>query len=378
MSVGGLAAGLAAALVLLPGSWLVAQQPLARVAGRVVRIQGADTIPRALTRVVLHRVGRQAQGPIDSTLTGGHGEFRFRFPPDTAGIYLLSSGFAGIEYFSTPLRTDPAQPDTGLIIVVSDTSSRAVVGVDGRHLVVSRPAQDGTRAALEIVTLSNPGPDTRVAPDSGHPSWAARIPAGAFSFQAGSGDFSADALSLRGDSVLLFAPVAPGEKQVVYSYKIPAGAPVKLPVTDSVPTFTLLLEESDRSVRGGTIARADTQQIEGRTFVRWSGAVPSGGAVSIDFPQTGGARWLLPLLVGLLGMALVLGAARVLRRPAPSAAAPLPARAEALVDALAALDARYTGREAELGDDERARYRAERARLKADLGAALADRGGAA
>jgi hypothetical protein len=81
--------------------------------------------------------------------------------------------------------------------------------------------------------------------------------------------------------------------------------------------------------------------------------------------------------VGLLGLALALAAPRVLRRPATLPAAVLPADARALVHALAVLDARFAGREAELSEDELARYRAERARLKADLGAALADRGGA-
>src|SRR5512143_2016240 len=151
------------------------------------------------------------QGPIDSTVTGRDGSFRFRFVPDTGSVYLLSSGYAGIEYFSTPVHTDPIQPDTGLILFVSDTSSHAPIHVASRHLVIGKPGADGTRSALEIVVLENVGPLTRVAADSFSPVWSAQLPKGALGFQVGQGDVGPEGLLLRGDSVVLLAPVAPGQ-----------------------------------------------------------------------------------------------------------------------------------------------------------------------
>jgi hypothetical protein len=91
----------------------------------------------------------------------------------------------------------------------------------------------------------------------------------------------------------------------------------------------------------------------------------------VRFPQPGATpRWLLPLLVGTTALALVLVAwrAALLRRPTPADSA----RPADLVEAIASLDARCLGREAEMPPEEWARYRAARARLLAELERALA------
>jgi hypothetical protein len=331
-----------------------------------VRITAHDTVPVPGARVVLHRVGRAVQGPIDSALAGSHGEFRFRFRPDTTAIYLLSSGWNGIEYFSTPLHTNPELPDSGLIIAVSDTSSAARVLTVSRHLVVSKPGRDGRRSALEIVVLTNPGFTTRVSPDSIHPGWTGGLPPGVVNFQPGSGDFSGEALVVRHDSVMLFAPIAPGEKQLIYTYSLPPGpGRVRIPALDSIATANVLLEEFDRTVKGGGIVKADSEKIEGRSFRQWVGPVPAGGVVEIDFPAIGGTRWLLPALVGTL--ALVLGA--VALKVLSGTRGGVPPKSPALIDRLARLDRQYAGKEASTPPEEWQRYQAERARLKAEVAA---------
>ncbi len=355
-------------LVLVP-SVLVAQQP-ALVSGRVVRLSGGDTVALAATRVVLHRIGRDVQGPLDSTRTGARGEFRFRWPADTASVYLLSTPYGGIEYFSTPVHLNATLPDTGVLLVVSDTSSSAVLTTVSRHIVISKPAPDGTRATLEIVMLANPGSTTRVAPDSTRPVWVARLPAGAVSFQPGNGDVAAEAMVWRNDSVMLFAPVAPGEKQLIYTYNLPPGpGSVKFPVVDSISVVNLLLEELALQARGGTLVRGDSQAIEGRSFRQWTGSVPAGGAIEVDFPGNP-SRGVLPALVA--GMAVILGVVlvRALRRgPALTHAAP---GTPSALDDIAALEARYSGRESEVPAAEWAEYLLERNRLKQILSQELA------
>jgi len=340
------------------------------VTGRVLRITAKDSTPVARVRVVLHRVGRAVQGPIDSTIAGPRGEFRFRYTADTAAVYLLSSGWQGIEYFSSPVHTDPLAPDTGLVIAVSDTSSTTPVGILSRHLVVSKPTTDGQRPALEIVVLVNGGSATRVSPDSTHPTWAAGLPHGAVNFQAGNGDFSGEALEVRHDSVMLFAPVAPGEKQVIYSYALPAApGPVKIAVPDSIGIFNILLEEFDRKVTGGGIIQADSQRIEGHSFRQWAGPVAAGGAIEIDFPGPGLSAWLLPGLVGAVALVLAIVALKALGRgPAGSTAG----ATGTPLDRLARLDARYAGREGTVPAEEWERYQSERARLKEEVSARLA------
>jgi hypothetical protein len=80
------------------------------------------------------------------------------------------------------------------------------------------------------------------------------------------------------------------------------------------------------------------------------------------------AVWLLPALVAAVVLVLtVAGWYYLARRPTA------PVRSTAvLVDAIAALDARYLGRQAETSLEDWASYQAERHRLKTELEAALA------
>ena len=128
---------------------------------------------------------------------------------------------------------------------------------------------------------------------------------------------------------------------------------------------------------GGTLALADSQVIEGRSFRRYTGNVPAGGTVVIAVGTAGAAaatRVALPVLVGAVAVALAAAAWWIIRRSSRRAPA---LRPEQMLDAIAALDARYAGRESETADNEWGRYTAERARLKAELERALAARSGA-
>jgi hypothetical protein len=78
--------------------------------------------------------------------------------------------------------------------------------------------------------------------------------------------------------------------------------------------------------------------------------------------------WLLAVLVGTLTIALAGAGWRLLRIRSGVA---IPKTGE-LVDALAALDIDYAGRERETPADEWSSYLAERARIKAELEASLA------
>lgn len=328
--------------------------------GRVLRLQGSDSIPAGGVRVVLHRVGRDRQGPIDSLPANRSGQFSFRYTGDTAAVYLVSARFGGIEYFSPPLKVDAARPDTDLVLLVSDTSQTAAVTMTGLHLVIGRPGADGTRGVLSIAGVSNSSDRTRVARDSLAFTWATPIPPGVKNFQAGQGDFSTEAVSARGDSVLLFAPVAPGEKQVVWSYSIPAGqAKLAIPISVPVAEVNVLIEDLDARLTGGTLSAADTQLIEGRSFRRWSGALAGPGTITVTFAGASRFRWALPALVVLIGLVLAFATWRVAARTGGRGAAPT----EDFIGSIAALDARYLGREAELPSEEWQRYQAERRRL---------------
>ncbi len=363
----------------------VAQQrhgQTAVAAGRVVHIRGMDSIPSVGAQVVLHRVGTAVQGPVDSALTDGSGRFHFVFPPDTASLFLLSTRYSGIEYFSPPVRLNVAQPDTALTLAVYDTSSAVPVFVSARHIVVSRPGPTGARSVLELLFLANPGNVTRVPRDSISPSWTTRLPADVINFDASGGDVSAQAFALRGDTLDLAATIAPGERQLIYQYGLPWQSRVVVPVDSGTQVLNVLLEEPDARVDSPGMTPADTQVIEGRTYRRWSGPGTNGGEVVLRFPNPAGAsQTALIALVGTLALAvtamLVLAVRRSggnaeLTRSAAAMPSNLPTPA-ALIDALARLDALHPDGGA-LSAEQGAKVAADRARLRSQLDAALAAR----
>lgn len=339
-------------------------------AGAVELPHRADTVAAPGVRLLLHRVARDSQSPIDSAITDARGRFRIRFRADTGALYLLSASYGGIEYFSSPVHTDPASPDTALRVLVYDTSSTAPVRITARHIVVARPGEDGSRAVLELLVLRNDGVLARVAGDSARSSWGMALPAGSARVQLGEGDLSPDAVTRRGDSLLVLAPIAPGDKQLTLEYLIPGDREkVDFPLDTGV-TVNVLVEESAAKVSGRTLALADSQLVQERWFHRWSGRIVDKSGVHLTLPQMG--RTSRRLLAGLIaGVVLVLGLAgwrvAVRRVPRPPAVAP-----DQLVEALAELDARYDGHESEVPADEWGRYQEKRARLKAALEITLA------
>jgi hypothetical protein len=337
--------------------------------GRVLR---PDSTPIGGVRVVLHRVGQVLQGPLDSAVTSSRGRFRFRFRADTSTIYLLSARYSGIEYFSPPVHTNPARPDTAIRIIAYDTSSSAAISVEARHLVVSRPAEDGSRNILDLIVLRNAGQRTRIARDSSRPTWVGALPRGTMGLELGESDVSPEAVGREGDSLIVTAAIAPGEKQLTLEYLVPAGRQVlELPLPEPVAMLNVLAEESDVVVTGGTLVFADSQTLQGRSFRRWTGAGPAGAVVRVMLPGRGRApEWILAGLVAAIAVALAVAGGRLMMGRAKTTAS-----AEELLERLAGLDARYQGREAEVPAGEWRHYQSERARLKGLLESSLAVRG---
>jgi hypothetical protein len=337
-----------------------------------VRAAGGDSVPVKGARVVLHRVAQAAQGPVDSVMTGADGRFRFTLTRDTTTLHLLSARHHGIEYFSTPLDNRRTGGDEAVTLVVHDTSSRAPVGISARHVVIPRAGEDGTREVLDLVLLANAGSETRVAPDSLGASWAGPLPPRSEGLELGESDVSPDAVVRRGDSAIVSAPIAPGEKQLAFQYHLPAGRQeIEIPVGADPVGLNVLLEESGATVAGPGLALADSQVIEGRAFQRWSGDLPANAVVRVILPGTGSdSARILAALVAVLALALLAAAWRMLPRTSAVST-------DRLLGEIALLDARYQDREPETTTQEWARYLERRGKLKAELEAALArDSGG--
>lgn len=364
-----------AALALLASAPLAAQERSLVAAGRVVRISATDTMPADAATVVLHRIGRDRQAPIDSTRTDISGRFGFRFAADTTALYLLTSRHDGIQYFSAPVHTNPDRPDTALVLAVHDTSSRQPVWLAGRSIVVSAPGADGTRNVVEVLALRNDGPLTRVPSDTIAPAWAWRIPREVAGFAADEGELSAGAVALHGDTVVVRAAIPPGLREVTVEYFLPAGRDeARFAFDDTAESVNLLVEESGASLTlpEGLVPDSATV-IEERRFRRWSGTVASGEAIVASLPVAG--RWggsVVGLMIAALAMALVAGALRAFRHTAGTRPpAPDTAGTDALIEAIARLDAAHAASGPHDAETEQ-RHAERRAALKEELARALA------
>lgn len=295
---------------------------LRRVFGQVVHPNGAGVAPVGQERVTLHRVGSDTAGPMDSTRTDAQGHYTFSYrtrgAPDA--VYFVSATFDGIAYLSQPL-TKSVVRGADAAITVYDTTSRPVpLHVRGRHLVVSSPAATGLRSVVEVFELSNDTSVTLIAPTAAgdRPTWSMELPAGAQGFQVGQGDVSADAVSLIGRRVAVYAPIAPGLKQMSFAYTLP---PSSFPLARSLPrgavVLEVLLEEAGARASGVPLREQAPVAVEGRLFRRFLGQdIGDGAVLRVSVPQVFNNRRqvYIAVIVIALGAAMLGALAFAFRR----------------------------------------------------------------
>lgn len=347
--------------------------------------------PAAGTWVTLHRVGKDTAGPIDSIRTDPQGHYRFRWTPfGTAdGVYFASTTWGGIAYFTPPLRNAESRGDDAEITVFDTTSVRFQLTVKGRHLIVGKADTTQFRTVIEVFELSNDSLRTLVATDttSPMPTWSMSVPASALDVRANEGEISPDAFVAGPGRVSVYAPIAPGIKQVAFSYKVPNSSfPLSMRAEGGAVVFEVLLEEPQGFVTGKGFANVDPVTLEGRNFRRFlSQDVQPNAELIIELPSSGTpARnlYIAGLLVAI-GMLMMVVLMRSMQRRAANRVAVEPSMRpresdapmhERLAQEIAALDETYA-RIAEPSDAVKKAYDIRRGELKSALGAALADAG---
>jgi hypothetical protein len=365
-----------------PARLLSAQARLAE--GRIMRAsETGRPVPVAGEWIVLHRVGTDRAAPLDSVRSGGDGRFRFRYQRagDPQALYFVSARYQGIAYFSPPLRADTVRGDDADIIVYATTHDTSALRMQGRHLVVSA-ARGADREIAEVFELENSATQTIVAKDSTTPLWSIGLPDGARDPGVAPGDVTAAAVVFRGGRAELYAPISPGVRQLVITYRLPlAATSVSIPMQRDVSVLEVLLEEPRATVEGAGLREVAPAAIEDRQFHRFLAQdAPTNAVVRLTLPapvsRNNSALQVLGVTVALV-MIGALAAWMVRRRRASpavagGAAVPPAAHAERLIAELATLDARFE-REQSPSPETRARYERDRATLKARIAAALAE-----
>ncbi len=222
---------------------------------------------------------------------------------------------------------------------------------------------------MQLFVLANRGELTRVAGDS-VATWAGAIPAAAEAFELGLSDFSPEAVTIDGDTLRVFAPIPPGEKNILAGYLLAPGIEtLGVPIDQPIGRVSILLGDSAAVVEGTSMPLLGIEELGGTPVRRFGlDSVAAGTPVTIRFPRrsrTGGSL-LVWLLVPLAAAAMAAGMAIWWRR-SPAAPA-VPDDPAVLAAEIATLDAASRGRE----DDD---YRRRRAELLRRLQATLARRG---
>ena len=365
----------------LPGR----QEPPRRVDGRVVRGMRERQAPVANQWVILHRVGHDRAGPLDSVRTTAAGAFSFQYrvTGDSDAVYFVSTSYGGVAYYTPPLRGPVVRGDDAALVVFDTTSGPVQLHVGGRHLVIGSAAAGGQRPIGEVFDLENDSTVTAIAPDTVNPVWSTAIPAVAANFRLNTGsELAPGALARRGASVGLFAPVSPGFRQVAFTYDLPQTAfPLDIRIDKPTGILEVLVEEPTTRVQAPGLRETPSVNAEGRTFRRFLAQdVGPGAVVRVDPPRTLGVNrgrvyfGVGALLVAAMLIALVFAARH--RAPGAAAAIRTEPRSRRLVREIAELDEAYESR-VNTSDDARSDYEARRAALKSELAHVLADERGA-
>ena len=300
----------------------IPRAPIARAATGVLQRASGDTaVPVSNAWVVLHRVGSDGGAPLDSTRSNARGVFHFnyRHTGSDDAIYFASSSYGGIAYFTPPLPRRASTPADDSVIVVYDTTSESLrMKVRARHIIASAPAATGTRMIIEVYEISNDSSVTLVAGHGDSPTFWAPVPASAKSFNARQSDVAPEAVTLRDGRVEVRAPLAPGLKQIAFSYELPLKETnLRFLVGSETPVLELLAEEPSARVGGAGLIEADPVTIEARTFKRFlSQNPPATAVVTIDYPEAplGRRQLYVATVILAVGVAMLAALARASMR----------------------------------------------------------------
>jgi len=274
--------------------------------------------------VVLHRVGPDRAGPLDSVRSDSRGRYSFSYVRTGSedAIYFVSASHDGIAYFTPPLAEGKVSGDDGDIAVFDTTSHRIPMSLRGHHVVISAADANARRSIVEVYDLSNDTTVTLVATGEtpANATWQTHVVSGASDFRVSQGDISAAAVCYANGVVSVFAPLAPGIKQLSFSYSLPAKSfPLKLPLEKETGIYEIMIEEKAGSVTGPHLREVDPVTVDERNFRRFLASdMPENSVAVIDLPappptHSIDPRYLVALTL-VIGGSMILALAQALRR----------------------------------------------------------------
>jgi hypothetical protein len=316
----------------ISGAPLRAQETaVAELRGQVL----VNETPASGSVVVLHRVGPDASGPIDSVRTGAQGSFRFRLPgvpdPATEEVWFASVAREGVNYFG-PLIATAAQLDSLYVVRAYDTAPApaggAALEIAARYILLEEVPNAGW-TATDLIHVRQTGERTLVAAPGGA-TFVYPLPEGATDLEIGGNQMTPDAATLAGGSLRVSSAIPPGEREFVVRYRLPDPF-LRLTLPGRTGEIELLVKEPAPPLEVEGLEGAQPVEMEpGVTYRRFAGANVADLALVVREGE--GAplvptRWLAVGLALLLASAALYGVLRPHPQVAGAAAAPAPARA---------------------------------------------------
>jgi len=352
-----------------------------RVDGRVQLGKRSGPIPVSGVWVVVHRIGPDRSGPLDSVRTNATGNYSLRYKAsgDASAMYIAVASYRGIAYITSPLRLPRVTGDDAQIMVYDTTSPPYPLRVAGRHLVVTTPDADGRRRVIEVYEIMNDSTLTVLSTER-NPAWRVPLTPKLRDLQLNpAGDVTSANVRQNGDVLDVFAPISPGMRQLSFSYTLPPDAfPLSVPMTQGAELMEVLVQEPEAVVSGAGLTEVAPVSQEGATFRR---------LVAQDVKTTSVVRLTVParsrnfaaktivivaaILAALMAGALLFALGR--RRRAPRVVIRTTDPTDELLREMATLDAKLQQAQG-LSDAQRNEMVERRAQLKDQVANALSSR----
>ena len=330
--------------------------------------------PAARPLVVLHHVGPDASGPLDSLRAGPDGRFRFRLPsvPDPANrqeVFFASVEHGGVNYFG-PLISTAAELDSLYVVHAFDTAAAPPTGAAlsvALRVILLEEVPDAGWNATDLIHVTHDGDRTLVAAPGGA-TFTYPLPEGATNLEVGGNQMNPDTATVADGSLRVTSAIPPGEREFVVRYRLPDPF-FTLRYPGTTDEAEVLVKEPAPPMDVEGLQPAQPVEEAGVSYRRFAGAQLRDATLVI---REGKGEPLVPTRWLAVGLALLLAAASLyavvrphpevanapgLAPPAPAGMGPFERRQRLLLEVARLDEARDAGRLAD-ADEWAARRRA--------------------
>jgi hypothetical protein len=266
--------------------------------------------------VTLHTVTQDTSGAVAAAMSGAAGVFEFMLPaPDTAGftVYFATAEHLGVRYFGAPVHPGDTVPGYAVVVYDTATAVPGAVRLARRDLVLV-PHPDGGWEVNEVIRISNPT-DRTLVPPPGIPGWGMRLPPSAEGFQTGGEETPADQVRLVGDIVSLTASLPPGERDLLFRYRLPGGEPVApLNAGVSVDSMNVFVQQPSARLTISGMRPTDMITARGERFLQLSATnLAADAELRLEWEADRAPFGAVPAGLGAAALVLALGLAAAVR-----------------------------------------------------------------